>query len=490
MRNHPAGKSIHHWQAVSLACLLALLSACSGGSPAGDPLAGTSRPSENSITQELELRLLQELQALGKDPQRAVAAAPQGGSNAVFNLQATVQDPDGAGGNPPSGIELSWTARVIGDYNQNGEVGISDITPLGQFFKQNVAYDAPELHEGQSFWPVGDPFTDGSAMWRAAAVDGDGNGEINAADITPIAVHFGERIDGFNVHIKQLGDSDFSILPNLLNPFLATSVSLLPAGNGPANYTALIPWPASGEAQIAVTGYDAQSSSSAPLSNIVTVSDAAGSPPLACVADLSADVLSGEAPLTVQFGLGTSSTGAAGTYRYVLATGEAGVFVSHDDSGSFPLDYTYISAGEYSARLAVVCLQDGTVEFSAPLAITVSEPAAPGLTVSGNTYQYTENPVVGDDEPPKNPLPDIEVEIYILGEASPLATTVTNGSGEYVFANLQLDPSVQVLNVKVTQAQKEALLPLTWLPDQQILILQSGELNVEAPDMNLLASTF
>lgn len=490
MRSIPGAKCADLWRNLGVLGLLALLSACAGGSPAGDPSADSSRPVEYSLTQELEQRLLSELQALGKDPLRTVAAAPQGTGNAVFNLKAQIQDADGAGGQPPTGIELSWTARVIGDYNQNGEVGISDITPLGQFFKQNVAYDAPELHEGQGFWPQGDPFADGSAMWRAAAVDGDGNGEINAADITPVAVHFGERIDGFNIYVKQLGDTEFSILPNLLNPFLTTSVSLTAAGNGPANYTALIPWPASGDAQIAVAGHDAQSSSAAALSNIVMVSDAAGSPPQACLADLNADTLSGEAPLAVKFGLGTSSTGAAGKYRYVLATGEAGVYLSFDEGSTFPLDYTYVSSGIYTARLAVACLQDGTVAFSDPLQIAVSDPAVPGLNVSGSVYQFTENPVVGEDEPPKNVLPDIEVEIYILGEPVPLATAMSNNSGEYIFANLQLDPSVQVLNIKVSQAQKDALLPLTWLPDQQILILQTGQLTIEAPDMNLLASTF
>ena len=474
------------WLGTAFSCMLAMLPSCS----ADGQTALSPDPGRSQLEQDLQAQLFSELAALGKDPQRSVASAPQGGSNAVFNLQAQIIDADGAGGNPPTGVELRWTARVIGDYNQNGEVGISDITPLGQFFKQAVVYDDPGLHDGLAYWPAGDPFAAGSAAWRAAAVDGDANGEINAADITPIAVHYGERMDGFNIYLKETGQGEYSILPNLQNPFLPASQALIPAGNGPAIYTVQIPWPASGMAEIAVAGYDAQSESAAPLSNVAIVSAEPGSPPQSCLAELNVDPSSGEAPLAVQFGLGGSSSGSAGQYRYVLETGEPGVYLSFEDSTDFPLDYTYLSAGNYSARLAVVCLADGQVAFSSQLPVNVSAPAEPGLNVSGRIYQYTQNPVVGEDEPPKNPLPDIEVELYILGESSPLATTTSNASGEYLFANLQLAPSVQILNVKISQAQKDALLPLSWLPDQQILVLQAGSDTVLAPDMNLLASTF
>src|SRR5690606_19346334 len=96
-------------------------------------------------------------------------------------------------------------------------------------------------------------------------------------------------------------------------------------GGGPANYTATIPWPASGMADIAVAGFDSTSGGSAPLSNIVAVSGDPGSPPGGCVAELTADLSSGQAPLMLQFGIGASSTGAVGEYRYVLQTGENAV---------------------------------------------------------------------------------------------------------------------------------------------------------------------
>ncbi|MCB1186140.1 hypothetical protein KDL29_03145 [bacterium] len=466
----------------SLLLAIALLPACSAGTD-GNPVQ-----SQADLQQELEGRLLSELARLGKDPDRSVASAPQGSGNAVFNLTAEPDDPDGPGGQPPLSVELSWTARIVGDYDQNGEVGIADITPLGQFFKQSVAYDDPLDHDGISFWPAGDPLGDGKANWRSAAVDGDANGEINAADITPIAIHFGERIDGFNIYVKQTGETEFSILPNLLDPFVSVSVSLKAAGNGPANYTASIPWPSSGIAEIAVAGYDSQSSSAAQLSNIVSVSGDPGAPPAACVAELTVDVPSGQAPLGVMFGLGSSSTAGPGDYRYVLDSGEGGARFSFEDSASFPLAYTFLSGGSFNAVLAVVCLADGQVAFSDPVSVTVTDPAGPGLNLNGFVWQYESNPELGgQDEPPKDPLEGIEVEVYILGESTPLAVTTTAANGEYVFPNLQIDESVELLNVKVSDAQKAELLPLTWLPGERILLLDSHE-QFTAADMNLLAT--
>ena len=65
---------------------------------------------------ELRAALEAEFARLGIDPSKAVAAAPTGQANAVFDLSAEVVDPDGEGGEPPTGIELSWTDQLTGDY--------------------------------------------------------------------------------------------------------------------------------------------------------------------------------------------------------------------------------------------------------------------------------------------------------------------------------------------------------------------------------------
>lgn len=75
--------------------------------------------------------------------------------------------------------ELTWLYYNQGDYDQNGEVNISDLTPLG-------------MHFGET-----GPFNPATAL---SCVDGDNNGELNLADITPIAVNFGHRVSGFHVY--------------------------------------------------------------------------------------------------------------------------------------------------------------------------------------------------------------------------------------------------------------------------------------------------
>ncbi|MCH7472750.1 hypothetical protein IIA79_07360, partial [bacterium] len=82
--------------------------------------------------------------------------------------------------------ELSWRYASQGDYDQNGEVNISDLTPLGA-----------------SFGAVG-PFGMDSAL---SLVDGDANDEINIADVTPIGINFGVVTSGYNVYASSdVGD--------------------------------------------------------------------------------------------------------------------------------------------------------------------------------------------------------------------------------------------------------------------------------------------
>jgi hypothetical protein len=79
---------------------------------------------------------------------------------------------------------LQWSYVNPGDYDQNGVVNISDLTPLG-------------VH----FGAVG-PFAESSARWM---VDGDGNGEINLADITVIGQNFGNEVSGYELYAAPEG---------------------------------------------------------------------------------------------------------------------------------------------------------------------------------------------------------------------------------------------------------------------------------------------
>jgi len=102
-------------------------------------------------------------------PSRQVSFTPYGADNMVRDLQLS--------GNGP--YLLSWTYRNKGDYDLNGAVNISDLTPIGLHFQKTSA----------------DP------LWfLCTQADGDNNGEINITDITPIGTNFGGTIVGYRVY--------------------------------------------------------------------------------------------------------------------------------------------------------------------------------------------------------------------------------------------------------------------------------------------------
>jgi hypothetical protein len=81
-----------------------------------------------------------------------------------------------------NGAGLSWLHVQTGDYDLNGEVNISDLTPVGIYLGTNSS----------------------SINWLAAQVaDGDLNGEINIADVTPIGQNFGIQNHGFVIEGKE-----------------------------------------------------------------------------------------------------------------------------------------------------------------------------------------------------------------------------------------------------------------------------------------------
>ncbi len=76
------------------------------------------------------------------------------------------------------GTGLSWAYSNAGDYDFNGEVNAADITPIVR-------------HYGKT--------TDSVDWLVAQAADGDGNGEINLGDIASIAIYFGSIVQGYVV---------------------------------------------------------------------------------------------------------------------------------------------------------------------------------------------------------------------------------------------------------------------------------------------------
>jgi len=140
---------------------------------------------DQTLANDLKAELLRVL-AIHWDPKQ-VASPPMTEQNQVNDLAAV---DDGSGG-----ADLNWSYRSTGDYDQNGEAGISDITPVGVHFKKTTA----------------------SPDWAAAQLaDGDENGEVNAADLTPLGVNFGNQVRGYKV-FTSMDEADYPADPDGAN---------------------------------------------------------------------------------------------------------------------------------------------------------------------------------------------------------------------------------------------------------------------------------
>jgi len=132
-----------------------------------------TEPGEELLRIELERGAVRRISQTGNHP-------PAGVENKPVGLSVQIHEFD-------SLIEATWKQRVIGDYDQNGEVGIPDITPVAMYYG--------------TAW--------GSVL---GVVDGDFSGDIGIPDITPIAVNYLNLLTGYNVYLgfKAEGETEYN----------------------------------------------------------------------------------------------------------------------------------------------------------------------------------------------------------------------------------------------------------------------------------------
>lgn len=118
------------------------------------------------IFQQLKDELARQLVARGEGK---FASTPPGENSRVTDLDL-LDNWDGT-------YSLVWHYHNLGDYDQNGAVGIADITPIA-------------VHFGEQVPPGGEDSL-------TAAVDGSGNGVVDIADVTPIAQGFMRDVAGY-----------------------------------------------------------------------------------------------------------------------------------------------------------------------------------------------------------------------------------------------------------------------------------------------------
>jgi len=136
-----------------------------------------SSGTDAALFEQLRRALVNELQARGGT--KIASVPPSGQENAPV---MSVID-DGA-----DGWNVTWGYFNAGDYDQNGTVGISDITPIAMHFGEDV----PE---------VGGKPDDNSLQ---AVIDGSGDGRVEISDITPLAQNFGTAFVSYVVQGANL----------------------------------------------------------------------------------------------------------------------------------------------------------------------------------------------------------------------------------------------------------------------------------------------
>jgi PKD repeat protein len=373
------------------ALALTLCTACGAGGPA--PSASQAAPgaagSPPSLP-ELQQQLRRELARLGVDPARAAAKAPTKGSE-VIDLAALPIDPDGSGPQPATGYQLTWTEQLPGDLDENGEVNIADMSKLPGAWQQHVPYDNPLLHDGFPSYPVGDPAFDGDVPagsapladsgaynWRLARIDADGNGEINLGDITGLAKHYKERLDGYRVYRRKVGAGQFVQLTDPAAPGQPLLVGRSTADNGgpidterPVRYKYVDAFAVDGDYEYRVTPVDLQSGTEGPPS-LPGFNDGQQ-----VQAVLKADVTQGIAPLTVNFDASESSVPGGTITGYYWDLNGDGVYET--STGATPtVAYTFTTPGVKYVGLGVEASTGATA--TAQLMVAVTHPPVARLT--------------------------------------------------------------------------------------------------------------
>jgi PKD repeat protein len=220
-----------------------------------------------------------------------------------------------------------WYYQSPGDYDQNGETNISDLTPLGANFGTAGPFDYKD---------------------SISCVDGDENGAINISDITPIGAHFGRRVDRYWMllvgedYFPQTNDEFVPLYFGVSEHLLSTGV-LLPGKRRVflVNMPSIHPLPG---AYYWVRPMDGESAGTP--SNVI-YGDGNGVPAL----KVSAQPSSGGLPLEVQFTAEAVDNGGVITNYQWDFNGDN----VYDQAGADinQLTHTYTEDGTFIARVRV-----------------------------------------------------------------------------------------------------------------------------------------
>ncbi|MEP0813385.1 MAG: PKD domain-containing protein [bacterium] len=348
----------------ALILIVALSAACSAGGrrgagqkpglalipfQSGDPFGELSKleppaGADPAVFELLRGELEKALKGAGK--LRASSAAPTLTESKVMDL-AYLDDGDGT-------YSLAWTYRNKGDYDQNGEVGVSDITPIALNFLESASDEGPQ-----------DP---------DMVVDGDGNGEIGVSDITPIAINYLITVAKYKVEGSANANGPFQAageiaLPNATPGGWFTPISFDLGATPAFEYYRVVPDDGNGHRGIPsnvaskpALNLPPDITSVSPLfaqtgSNVTFVAEVTGDAPLVYAWDFAG----GATPGTSSEVSPTVTIGDVGTYSCTLTvTNDFG-----EDVFPFTLQATLGAPPNISGVSPLSCQTDVDVTFTA-----------------------------------------------------------------------------------------------------------------------------
>ncbi|MCC7479159.1 hypothetical protein IT575_11960 [bacterium] len=123
--------------------------------------------------------------------QRRVSIPPVGTSNIITDL---VVEDLGSGS-----VGLSWIERNTGDYNFDGLVSVTDLTPIGIFFQSSIFRNLDSSPLRTEYW-----------------VDGNGDGLITVGDLTPIGQNYQANVSKY--YISRNGGAPIEVLRSQVTP--------------------------------------------------------------------------------------------------------------------------------------------------------------------------------------------------------------------------------------------------------------------------------
>ncbi len=399
--------------ALLLALLVLALASCAGGrkSPGAALAPVTEHPSMAAVLAEInEMQPPQGVdEALFADLREALKAGlltygikstttpPTGPMNVVNDLTIWSEEEK---------LRLMWHYRNVGDYDQDGTVGISDITPLA------IHYD--------EVW--------GDANSIQAVVDGSGNHKIGIEDITPIAQNYGVNCSGYALQNSpvpdpedpgwnSIGAFDFSLASGIGRISFVVSAEV-----GEYPYYRVVPYDSS-----SVVGVPGEVVDFVPEPPVITgVSPQSGIAGDTVVFTATAN---GETPMSFYWDMG-------------------GGAVPNQPVGSSPM-VTLGAIGTYDASVAAI---NGAGSDTYPFTLEVTEPAVdPPEIVSVSPLEGQEGTLVefsavvngtppftyqwdfGGGADPDTPTDESPEVLLSVADEYPASLTVTNAEDEDVF---------------------------------------------------------